>query len=372
MTTTPHAPPAAPTRRQEQEPADPEVTEVGPGVLRMQLHIEMPGLAHINTYVILDGDGCAIVDPGLPGKPSWNSLVARLKAADIAPKRIHTIFITHSHPDHFGNAMRLAEFAGGAEIVTHRAFRHMFAENHQCVAVDCDDPLHAHPDTGQEDLPLGEGIGRKMPWAPGEWDPRAEHPEIRKHQTLELAEKGWPLPVPTRRVRNGDTIELGRRTWQAVHTPGHTLDHLCLYDREGGVFISGDHVLPTITPHVPGIGGGIDALGNFFGSLDQVGALPEVQVVLPAHGHPFGDLAGRVADIKEHHRERTVRLFDVAQAEGPVTVTEYSHHLFRKERWGAMAESETYAHLEHLRLVGRAERWHDENERMVFRIDSSL
>ena len=39
--------------------------------------------------------------------------------------------------------------------------------------------------------------------------------------------------------------------------------------------------------------------------------------------------------------------------------TELSHHLFRKERWGGMAESETYAHLEHLRLSGQAESPHE-------------
>jgi hypothetical protein len=35
-------------------------------------------------------------------------------------------------------------------------------------------------------------------------------------------------------------------------------------------------------------------------------------------------------------------------------VMEYSHHLFQERSWGAMAESETYAHLEHLRLNGDA------------------
>ena len=34
---------------------------------------------------------------------------------------------------------------------------------------------------------------------------------------------------------------LAGREWQAVHTPGHTLDHLCLWDAEHGVLLSGDH-----------------------------------------------------------------------------------------------------------------------------------
>ena len=37
-------------RRQEQEAASEEVTEVAPNVLRMQLPIRMPGLGHVNMY----------------------------------------------------------------------------------------------------------------------------------------------------------------------------------------------------------------------------------------------------------------------------------------------------------------------------------
>ena len=40
----------------------------------------------------------------------------------------------------------------------------------------------------------------------------------------------------------------------------------------------------------------------------------------------------------------------------PATVREFSQQLFHQRSWGAMADSETYAHLEHLRLLGRAER----------------
>ena len=34
----------------------------------------------------------------------------------------------------------------------------------------------------------------------------------------------------------------------------------------------------------------------------------------------------------------------------------FSEHLFAPRNWGAMADSETYAHLEHLRIAARAER----------------
>jgi len=94
----------------------------------------------------------------------------------------------------------------------------------------------------------------------------------------------------------------------SVHTPGHTIDHLCLYDPEYGLLISGDHVLPSITPHISGVGNGADALHSYIQTLDLVAALDGVKLGLPAHGHPFADVPGRVQAIKEHHEERMEQL----------------------------------------------------------------
>ena len=111
--------------KQEQEEATTEVTEVAPGVLRTQLPISMPGLGHVNCYVLEDERGIAVVDPGLPGPESWDHLVDRLGRAGFAVDDVHTVVVTHSHPDHFGGAMRLQHEAG-ADIVTHDSFRTMF------------------------------------------------------------------------------------------------------------------------------------------------------------------------------------------------------------------------------------------------------
>jgi len=145
-----------------------------------------------------------------------------------------------------------------------------------------------------------------------------------------------------------------RRDWIAVHTPGHTGDHLCLYDPEHGLFVSGDHVLPTITPHIAGVTAAADPLAAFFASLRRMHDF-EVTTVLPAHGHPFHDLAGRADAIARHHDERLDILRKVGRTELPLgTVPEFMRYLFRERSWGDMAESETFAHLEHLHMLGEA------------------
>ena len=74
---------------------------------------------------------------------------------------------------------------------------------------------------------------------------------------------------------------------------------------------------------------------------------------LPAHGHPFDDVPGRVDAIKEHHDERMEKLRDASLAIGPASVVDLSHEVFPERHWGVMAESETFAHLEHLRARRR-------------------
>lgn len=354
--------------KQEQEPASEEVTEVAPGVLRLQIPINFDGLGHVNTYALVDGRGAAIVDPGMPGMASWRALRTRLKTAEIPLQRVHTVIVTHSHPDHFGGAGRLAKEAG-AELVTHRAFatwgsRRRSHEGH-CGDEDAADDLAADADAD-----AGPGIwNRVTPW--GERAPRPP----RRHMLGFMAARAgvnpyFVQPRPTRRLSDGEVVSLAGREWLCVHTPGHTLDHLCLYDPAGRVLLAGDHVLPTITPHVPGLGAGPDPLAGFLASLDKVCAVGDIGRALPAHGHPFADVPGRVAAIKAHHEGRLGKLREASAALGPATVTELSHQLFRPARWGPMAKSETYAHLEHLRLDGQAER-REGGGKLVYLIDTS-
>ena len=115
---------------------------------------------------------------------------------------------------------------------------------------------------------------------------------------------------------------------------------------------SGDHVLPTITPHIGGISPERDPLAKFFGSLKKMTTYEGVSIALPAHGNPFIDLGGRATEIIEHHEERleTIRKTAVNLPDG--SVNEFMKVLFSERAWGDMAESETYAHLEHLRELG--------------------
>jgi glyoxylase-like metal-dependent hydrolase (beta-lactamase superfamily II) len=345
---------AATIERQEKQPASEEVTEVAPDILRMQLPISLPGLGHVNTYALCDDRGVAVVDPGLPGKASWTALVDRLGQAGYGVKDVHTVIVTHSHPDHFGGAGLLRHRAG-AEVVTHRAFRTWLdPDEGDDAGPDELDESHEHDGPrSREDVggPSPSPWGREMPWKSGTFRPPLKR-RVQFRAGKLLGRRWMRAPEPSRRVDHDDILTFAGREWVAVHTPGHTEDHLCLYSPDDGIVLSGDHVLPTITPHISGLAAGHDPLTEFFESLDLVAGLAGTTLALPAHGHPFSDVAGRCEEIRVHHEERLDTLREAARSLGEASVVELSKHLFKPRSWGQVAESETYAHLEHLRHTG--------------------
>ena len=357
--------------RQEQEDASPEVTEVAKDVLRMQLPISMPGLGHVNCYALIDKDGAAVVDPGLPTPGSFAALEQRLGQAGLAVKDIHTVLVTHSHADHFGGATRIVK-ESGARLIAHQAFCFGGLPPEPEVSVD---DLHAQGE-GKKDA-FGERPARVVKFESGGWKgktpwggerPRPPLKMRLRWRAMRMVGKGLSFPPISHPVQQGDVLKLAGREWFVLHTPGHTNDHFCIHNKEDGIFLAGDHVLPTITPHISGLSSEVDPLAAFFDSLDRAAELPHVDLALPAHGHPFSDLAGRCEAIKEHHDERLDRVREIVRDIGKASVTAVSHQLFRKRSWGSMAESETYAHLEHLRLLGDAASHADRSGQLLYEV----
>ena len=162
-TSLPQTPGRVKPPKQEQEPASAEVIEVAPNVIRMQLPIWMPGLGHVNMYGLLDDRGLAVVDPGLPGPSSWKALKQRLKTAGYSLKDVHTVVVTHSHPDHFGGAGRIRK-ESGAELIAHQRVHD--------VVVEGVEPAESSPERGRATRGrANRGRGRAGPRRLGRRDP---------------------------------------------------------------------------------------------------------------------------------------------------------------------------------------------------------
>jgi glyoxylase-like metal-dependent hydrolase (beta-lactamase superfamily II) len=131
---------------------------------------------------------------------------------------------------------------------------------------------------------------------------------------------------------------------------------MCLL-RSDGVFIAGDHILPSITPNI-----GLypnsrpDPLGDYYTSLQRVRNLP-ARIVAPGHGLPSANLAQRADALRDHHIERSGVIRRLVEREpAGLTANAVAGALFGErlrtvdDRRFALAE--TLAHLEHLRAHG--------------------
>jgi glyoxylase-like metal-dependent hydrolase (beta-lactamase superfamily II) len=146
---------------------------------------------------------------------------------------------------------------------------------------------------------------------------------------------------------------------RAIWTPGHTPGHLCFADERYNLLLTGDHVLPRISPNIsPSPATTDDTLGIYLRSLAEL-ASTDPDEVLPAHEYRFSGLPARVRQLQDHHRARLREILAVvAGAEGCTTANvaerltwsrpwDQAHGIVRRSAIG-----ETYAHLVYLERRG--------------------
>lgn len=126
-----------------------------------------------------------------------------------------------------------------------------------------------------------------------------------------------PEFTPDVMMADGDNVRLASSSITAVHTPGHTWDHLCLL--LGDVLFTGDHIMGGSTVI-------IEDAAAYFASLQRVASL-DVNRLYPGHGDEIPDAARAVAEYIEHRKERE-RQIVAAVENGAVSVEEITEAVY--------------------------------------------
>jgi glyoxylase-like metal-dependent hydrolase (beta-lactamase superfamily II) len=307
----------------------PPVEQVRPGLWSIPVPLPNTPLRYVLVYALELPDGLAIVDAGWDTAEAWSALTAGLQVGGFEVTDIRIILITHIHPDHYGLAGRVRAESGGW-IGLHR--------------------LEA------ETLPARYGAAEQLIRRGDAWLRRAGAGDA---EATELAGSSRDMLAfvrmaePDRLIDDGELLPLPGWQLRAVWTPGHTPGHLCFHDERTGVLLSGDHVLPRISPNVsahpqqpP------NPLQAFLDSLAKVADL-DVDEVLPAHEYRFRGLPERVADLREHHEQRLTELLLLVGQRPGSTAWQLAEQLTWRRPWPEIvgfirraAVGETLAHLE--------------------------
>ncbi|MEU8139742.1 MBL fold metallo-hydrolase [Streptodolium elevatio] len=324
-------------------------TDLGGGVWTIPVPIPDNPLGNTLVYVLESERGPVLVDAGWDDPASLAALTSGLESIGTAITDVHGVLVTHNHPDHHGLSQAIVD-ASGAWLAMHEA-----------------DAAHVHL---FNTAPRSQWLEHHLAILQAAGAPQSALDDLTGLRTASIARKPrMRLATPDRTLVHGELADVAGRDVRIVWTPGHTPGHVCLHLEEAigpageraGRLLSGDHLLPDITPHI-----GLyedteesDPLGDFLASLAKVASMP-VTGVLPAHKHLFTDAAARVDEITAFHETRLANLRARLVA-APLTLWEIAVGMDWNRPWEQLnaqnrqiALSEAAAHLRHLIKRGQA------------------
>jgi glyoxylase-like metal-dependent hydrolase (beta-lactamase superfamily II) len=288
-----------------------EVTEVADGVFRMALPLGIHGVPTVSAYLLRGDDGDTLVDCGIaagidggdPGPDGTAAVSAALTAAGSTLDRLERLVVTHAHIDHFGLAGEVVRRSGGELWMHRRTDLDLAKYDDPDEAVDRRTLMLAdHGLYGTELTESSEGLRDWLPVMPS-------------------------IGRPSRLLDGGERLTVGGRTWEVVHTPGHSPGHVCLWNAEERLLCSGDHLLQVVSPPVTFERGfEPDPMGSYLESLERVRDLAP-DLVLPGHGTPFRDGARRAESIAAAKQRRLTQVRELVERRAR-TVPELTAELF--------------------------------------------
>lgn len=319
--------------------------EIRKGLFRIEVPLPDNPLRSINCYVIRGVDRSLIIDTGLNRSECLQSIEQGVRELNIDLAKTD-FFITHFHTDHLGLIGEVTREDsrvyfnqpevdwmmnwGGWEVMFDYGARNGFPRD------DLQNAFHNHP-------------GAKF--APS---------RIPKLQILS----------------DGDLLQVGFYTFRAISTPGHSPGHICLYEPEQKLLVSGDHVLGDITPNIQCWSDAHNPLQAYLDSLDKVRHL-EMELMLPGHRRLIRNPVKRIDELKAHHHRRLDEVLAIL-GDGPA----HAYRVASRMSWDIDADSwedfpltqkwfatgEAIAHLRYLEEKGTIRRKPDSVETTYERV----
>ena len=299
-----------------------------PGLWRLRLPLPWPGVPHCNAWAIAAGSGLVLVDTGMHEPGSMAQLERALDQVNLRLDHVQLLACTHAHSDHWGQAAPIRDRVG------------------------CEFLMHPRLEDGGADS-SEKATARRLEIA--------RQSGVSEAAISALADRIKDIPSgvarvidPDRELVPGVEIETDLGTWSVHETPGHAPSHVCLFQAERRLLISGDHVLGRISLYFD-YGYTPDPVQEFLDSLDRVDVL-DARLALSGHGKPFVDVHGHIEGNRKLVAERIERTL-AALGTQPRTAFEIAPEIYGEPLGphnGRWLLTQTLSYLDHLERQGRA------------------
>lgn len=184
-----------------------------------------------------------------------------------------------------------------------------------------------------------------------------DHPDHAPAGAAFAARVGAPLHAfrldGAEHLRDGQVVAAGDVSLTAVHTPGHTSDHLAFFEPSAGALFSGDAVVGRGTTFVDPPEGD---LTQYLRSLERMRGLG-ARTIYPGHGPVVFDAAAKLEEYVRHRADREIQLL-AALADAPRTIAAMVEEIYAgyPPDVRPLAARSVLAHLLKLEGEGRAAR----------------
>ena len=208
----------------------------------------------------------------------------------------------------------------------------------------------------EQDRPTPETIAF---WKSAGMDPRILDARLNE-RPFNFADVVAKMPLGYHRIKEGDRIDIGQRSWTVRIGHGHAPEQATFWSDDGTLVLGGDQLLPSISPNlgVYATEPDADPVADWLASCERLSTFAtDDQLVLPGHKLPFYGLPLRMSQLIDNHVGALERLRDHLQA--PHTAGECFLPIFKRQigdgEYG-LALVEAMAHCLHLWHQGQATR----------------
>ncbi len=237
--------------------------------------------ASANVFVIKDEEGLIFIDVGCGLKKFTKKLFKKLRDFNLDLFDVHTIALSHAHPDHMGameEILKLFKDNNNSDLQI------LINEIERESALNID-LLNDSFDIDLLPKYFNSGLEERFK---GKFD------LIQNFKVL-CSMSQLPKDCNIEIIKENDILKLGRYNFKVLITPGHAPGHTSFYEINQKFLLSGDLIGEKGTAwYSPSSGGAT----GYLSSLEKVEKFP-IELIYPSHGNKIENIQQRIHEIRQ-------------------------------------------------------------------------